>query len=80
LRRVLKIDDIIFLECPMSCITRRTWEILRLVNETTDGEHTNILHLPFPGTILDQPPWYRQAVQIVRTGRAEYRKQALADR
>jgi len=63
-----KIDDLKFFECPGSAITRSTWQILALVNETTDREG-NILHLPYPGTILDQPPWYREAVRIVASER-----------
>lgn len=73
LKPVLKIGDIKFYECPVSAITPRSWERMKLVNETTGGENTDILHLPFPGTILDQPPWYREAVRIVRHERAEHR-------
>jgi hypothetical protein len=77
LRPIVKVDDIKFYECPVSAISHRTWQRIRLVNETTDPEHTNILHLPFPGTFLDQPPWYRQTVQIVRQERAANRQREL---
>lgn len=73
---MLKIADLKYFECPLSVITPRTWQILRLVNETTDSD-TNILHLPFQGTILDQPPWYRAAVQIVREERSRHNREEL---
>lgn len=76
-RHVLKIDDVKFYECPASAITARSWQLMRLVNETTGGDHTDILHLPCPGTILDQPPWYREAVQIVRHERAAHRAKMM---
>ena len=71
---VVKVLDTKFYACPSSIITRKTWKILELVNDTTDAE-TNIINLPFPGAYLDQPPWYREAVRIVRTQRARYRKE-----
>lgn len=63
---VLKIDDLKFFVCPLSFITPRSWEMLGLVNETTSGETCEILHLPFPGSYLEQPEWYREAVRIKR--------------
>lgn len=66
-----------FFECPVSAITRRTWDLIRLVNETALGEHMEQLYFPEPGTILDQPPWYREAVRIVRQERAEHRAREL---
>ena len=65
---VQKIADLKFMECPGSSITRRTWQILGLVNESCDTEG-NIRHLPFSGTLLDQPLWFREAVKIVRAER-----------
>lgn len=56
---------------------RATWQILGLVNEATSGENTDILHLPYPGTILDQPPWFREAVRIVANERARHRREQM---
>lgn len=65
-----------FFECPKSAITRKTWEILALVEQTTDYNPscrgTSIAALPFEGAWLDQPPWYRQAFKIVRDERITY--------
>jgi len=44
------------------------------VTETVN-EEGNILHLPYPGTYLEQPPWYREAVNILRENRNKYRKE-----
>lgn len=74
---MLKEGDVKFFECPVSAIKQRTWDRIRLVNESTTGEHTDILHLPYPGTILDQPPWYREAVRIVRVERNEHRAREM---
>lgn len=69
-RHVLKLGkDMKFYECPISAIKRQTWDILKLVNDTTDAEG-NILHLPFEGTYLNQPDWYRTAVRVVKSERA----------
>lgn len=68
--------DLRFYQCPVSTITADTWEMLALVNETTNAEG-EIIHLPWPGTILDQPGTYREAVRIVRAERQEARKRAL---
>jgi len=65
---VLKIDDLKFFECPQSAVKPRSWHLLSLVTETTDADG-NILHLPYPGTILDQPGRYREAVRIVKSER-----------
>jgi hypothetical protein len=68
--------DIRFYECPVSCITKRTWSIIKLVNECLDAEG-NLIQLPFPGCLTQQPKWFRQAVQVVKTERAEYRAREL---
>jgi hypothetical protein len=66
----LKFNEVIFKQCPVSAITPKTWEILRIVNTTTDGE-CNII-LPYRGSSYkDQPKWYLQAVEIVRNARAK---------
>jgi len=70
---VLKIGDTKFFECPVSAIKPRTWGLMRLVNETALGEHMEQLHYPEPGTILDQPPRWREAVRIVRQEHAEHK-------
>lgn len=72
-RHVLKIRDLKFYQCPVSVITATTWDVISLVNETTDGEG-NILHLPFAGSYLDQPHWYREAVKLTKQERHEHRK------
>lgn len=74
LREVWKNEDTKIFECPASVVTPRTWQILRLVNECTGGEHCDLLHFPFPGGLLDQPTWFREAVQIVRAERAKKRQ------
>ncbi len=63
---VLKVDDLKFFVCPLSFITSRSWELLELVNETTRGENGEIIHMPLPGSYLEQPGWYREAVRIKR--------------
>ena len=68
--RVAKVNDLLFYECPLSFITPKTWKILQLVNDTTDGD-CNIMALPYPGAYTEQPDWYREAVRVVRTARAE---------
>jgi hypothetical protein len=73
---VLKIGDLKFMSCPVSTITTDTWDILALVSETTDGD-CNILNLPFAGTIIEQPQWYRQAVKIVKSERAKHQQERL---
>lgn len=66
---VCKIDDLKFFVCPVDFITRRTWNILGLVNETTNLENGALVHLPFPGSYLEQPEWFREAVKIKRCER-----------
>lgn len=63
---VVKIDDLKFFVCPLTYITRRSWELLDLVNETTNLETGQVAFLPCPGSYLEQPGWYREAVQIKR--------------
>ena len=61
-----------FYACPVSVITENTRSIMDLVNNTTDID-CNILHMPFPGSYLDQPRWYRDAVNIIRNERNKKR-------
>lgn len=74
LRHVLKMDDLKFFRCPVSVITRASWDLLQLVNDTTSSDG-DILQLPCPGSYLDQPERYREAVRIVKTERAAWRRQ-----
>lgn len=74
---VLKIGDIKFFECPVSAIKPSTWKLMQMVNETALGEHMEQLYLPEPGTILDQPPRWREAIRITRHERAEHRNREL---
>lgn len=75
-QHVEKVLDTKFYACPNSIITGKTWQILKLVNETVDAD-CNILHLPYEGAYLDQPPWYREAVIIVRANRYRYNKEKV---
>jgi hypothetical protein len=77
LKPVQKLGDLKLWECPLTAISRRTWEILALVNETTNID-AEVLHLPFNGAWLDQPKWYRQAVSIVKVERAKHRQKEAA--
>ncbi len=79
IRHVEKWDDLKLLECPLSVITAQSWEILRIVNSTINGEG-DITVLPYEGAFLDQPQWYRQAVEIVRRERAEHRRREIDKR
>jgi hypothetical protein len=77
LRHVLKVDDIKFFSCPLAVVTQKTWQIMKLVNECISAEHGDIIQLPFGGALLDQPTWFRQAVEIVRQERAEHRRKEM---
>jgi hypothetical protein len=78
-KHVEKWGDLKILACPMSTITSQTWEILRIVDVTLDAEG-NIACLPYPGAYLEQPIWYRQAVDIVRRERSEHRRKEMEKR
>ena len=58
----------------MSFVTRKTWDILGIVNETID-ENGKINVMPYKGAYMDQPPWYKKAVSVVRSNRAAYLKE-----
>jgi len=77
---VLKIADTKFMSCPIGCITRSTWQILRMVNDLCGPENCEILHMPFEGTYFDQPPWFIEAVRIVRQERARHRREEMDKR
>lgn len=76
-RDVLKLEDMKFMACPVSTITPRTWQILKLVNDCCSAENCDIIQLPFPGSLLEQPVWFRQAVDIIRRERAEHRSREM---
>jgi hypothetical protein len=67
---VLKIDDLKVFECPISLVTPWSWQMLRMVNLTTNAAG-DILREPYPerGGIRMQPPWYHEAVDMVRSER-----------
>ena len=71
-----KIGDLKFMACPISTITDQTWQILRLVGDCTDDDG-NLLHLPFPGSVTQQPEWFLEARRIVKSERADHRQQHL---
>ena len=62
-----------FMACPLCVITPTTWDVLNLVNDCASAENTDLLHLPYACTILEQPPWFREAVKIVRAERGAFR-------
>lgn len=65
----IKFGDVKFCQCPVSAITSKTWELLKIVNRTTDND-CNIT-MPYRGaSYSDQPEWYFQAVDIVRHARS----------
>lgn len=66
-----------FFACPLSTITQGTWELIRLANQCLSGEGDAITVLPFGGGLLEQPPWFREAMDIIRSERAEYRREQL---
>jgi hypothetical protein len=78
---VLAMGDLRMFECPMTAIPGWVWDTINLVNNCTDGDG-NLLHLPYPGTYLDQPVRFRHAVEITRSERArrneELQKEAEA--
>jgi len=74
--QVKKAGPVIFYECPLSYITAKTWQLLQVVNDTTDGD-CNIMIAYTDGPYLTQPDWYKEAVRIVRGARAEYRAEKL---
>lgn len=76
-RAVMKLDDLKFMACPVSTITPRSWQILKLINDCCSAENCDIINLPFPGTLLEQPTWFRQAVDIVRRERAAHRAKEM---
>ena len=63
--------------CPVSTITDKTWRIIRLVQRCTGGEYGDLQHLPFPGTLLQQPDWFLEAIDIMKAERGAYRQRML---
>ena len=71
---VLKLGRSKFFACPVSTVTPHTWEMLRLGNACLSGENDAITILPFAGGYLDQPSWFREAMEIIRTERGKWRQ------
>jgi hypothetical protein len=72
----MKFGEVKFYQCPVSLITPKTWEILKIVNTTTNGD-CNII-FPYKGaSYTEQPRWYLQAVEIVRQARAANQRQRV---
>ena len=61
--------DLKLYACPLTTITKLTWDILDLVNQTTDDKG-KIIHMPYKGAYLEQPEWYRDAVKLTQRERA----------
>lgn len=81
---MLKLGDVKFYRCPISSITPFSWRLLRLANETTNGEteYLNIAHLPGLVEEIQEigEGKYREAVQIVKAERAAHRKKMMEKR
>jgi hypothetical protein len=78
---VLKLDDLMFMACPVSTVTVKTWEALGIVNNCITAENGDWHHFPYPnkvtglpGGLFDQPQWLVEAVGLVRTERAAHRR------
>lgn len=79
IKHVEKWGDLKLFECPLTVITSQTWEILRIVNSTVNSDGDIVL--PYEGlTYVEQPAWYKQAVEVVRRERYEHRKQEMDKR
>ncbi len=66
---VLKIHKTKFFICPAEVISNDTWDLVRMVNLCTDNDG-NIIHLPEPQfSIMDQPPKFLAAVELLRQER-----------
>ena len=75
-KHVVKWPGLKVFECPLSVVTKTTWDILRIVNGTTDGDGYQIR--PFRSVCYeDEPEWYKQAVSIVKTQRSKHREQQM---
>lgn len=83
-RPVLKLDDLMFMACPTSTITPKTWEALGIVNNCITAEHGDWHHFPYPnkvtglpGGLFDQPGWLVEAVAMVRNERNTHRRKIM---
>lgn len=77
LKFAAKMGDMKFYRCPLASITPETWALLELVNDCISAEHGDLIQLPYPGTVADQPEKFREAVRIVRSERAQWRQQKM---
>lgn len=64
-RATWKLPDFKLYECPLTWITKDTYKILELL--FLEENPTRI----FPGTWLDQPKWWIEAIQIYKTEKME---------
>lgn len=82
LKHVMKIDDVKFYRCPIAVITPYSWQLLQLVNDTTNGD-CDLLPVP-PGhpalaEIAERPEAYREAVRIVKSERMAWRNKQIKE-
>lgn len=68
---VVKLGDMFIYECPTSAIDNGIKDLINVVNISTNKDG-DIIHLPYKGTILDQPKRFLDAVQITRNERLQY--------
>jgi hypothetical protein len=76
LKHVLKGIGVKLYECPTTAITKETWDIIKIVNATTDenGFPTNINLESYQRL----PTWYKQATEITQQMRSDHRRAQLA--
>lgn len=63
-----RIGDETFRTCPAYLVTERSAAMLRLYSHYTEG------HLPMPGSLLEQPNGFVEAVEIIRRAVADDRE------
>jgi hypothetical protein len=80
LKHSVKFGDLKFYACPLLLITPETWSLLEMVNDCISAEHGDIINLPYPGTLTEQPAYFREAVRIVRAERAAWRNEQMEAR
>jgi hypothetical protein len=80
-QHIEKIADLKYLACPISVITRDTWDLIKLVNLCADKDG-NIHHLPEPEfPITDQSERFLVAHEmVVRERNSEWFRQLQEER
>lgn len=76
-RPVKKLWRTKFFACPISTITEGTWELIKLANVCLSGEGDAVTCLPYSGGYLEQPLWFREALEIIRTERGKWRSEQM---